>query len=135
MKLIDSILDSRAASLVGRVLLTSSFLESIYSKLTNWPGALGEMMHFNLAPAPAYAIATLITHVVGVGLIIWGRFAWVGAGMLGVFTALTIPIGHHFWTLTGHEAQVEKFFAFEHVSVIGGLILAAMLCRREGHPT
>ena len=43
------------------------------------------------------AVAVAAVQIVGSALIIWGRAAWLGAGMLGIFTALTIPIAHA-WT-------------------------------------
>jgi len=55
-------------------------------------------------------------------MVIANRMAWLGAGMLGAFTVLTVPLVHHFWSMTGSAAQVELMFSEEHVSVIGGLI-------------
>jgi transmembrane protein len=134
MKIVDQILDSRVTSLVARILLCSAFLQSLYDKAV-WPRAVGEMAHFNLQPAPVFAGATIAVQILGVVLIIWGRYAWVGAVALSVFTLLTIPIAHGFWGMTGQQRMVEIFFVYEHISVIGGLMLAALLCRREGKPT
>ena len=55
-----------------------------------------------------------------------GRLAWLGAGALAVFTLLTIPVAHRFWELQGDIAFMEKMFVFEHISVVGGLILAGI---------
>ena len=134
MTLINKALDSKALSLIGRVLLCSAFLQSLYDK-ANFQHAMGEMAHFNLQPAAVFAAATIAVQLIGMILIIWGRYAWFGAGALGIFTALTLPIAHNFWDLTGPERMNQVFFFYEHVSVIGGLILAAILCRREGKPT
>jgi transmembrane protein len=74
------------------------------------------------------AILVIIVQLGGSALVIHGRHAWLGAGALGIFTALTIPIAHAFWTMSGEMAFLEMMFVFEHISVIGGLMVAAALC-------
>lgn len=128
---VAAILGSRVTSVMARVILTFMFWSSGLSKLLDFKSALGEMSHFHLAPPAPFAVATIAVELVGSILVIWGRWAWLGAGALGVFTALTIPLAHHYWDLTGPERLTEMYAAFEHVSVIGGLILAAMLARRD----
>ncbi len=39
---------------------------------------------------------------------------------------LTIAVVHTFWTKHGAEQQLALFFALEHLSVVGGLICAAI---------
>ena len=55
---------------------------------------------------------------------------WLGAGALGIFTLLTIPIAHHFWRMEGPMAQFEFYVAVEHLSVLGGMLLVAILAER-----
>ncbi|WP_112310136.1 hypothetical protein [Pseudogemmobacter bohemicus] len=55
-------------------------------------------------------------------LVIHGRFAWYGAGMLVVFTLETIPMLHAWWTMAGAVAIQEKPASENHLTVIGGLI-------------
>ncbi|WP_277403841.1 hypothetical protein [Achromobacter xylosoxidans] len=43
-----------------------------------------------------------------------------------MFLALTIVIVHAFWRLPEAQAKLALFFALEHVSVIGGLLCAAI---------
>jgi transmembrane protein len=128
---IDAILDSRAASLAGRVLLTFPFWSSGIAKLVNWQATLGEMSHFNLNPPALFGAATIVTQLGGSALVLWGPLAWLGAGWLAVFTLLTIPIAHAFWAMSGQAATLEMYTAFEHLALVGGLILAAALRRRE----
>src|SRR5665213_1559645 len=119
---IVAILDSAAVSLIGRILLTLMFWTSGIAKIIDWKGGLGDMAHFHLNPPAAFSAATLVVQLVGSALVIWGPYAWLGAGALAVFTALTIPIAHPFWTLTGQAATLEMYTALEHVSIIGALI-------------
>ena len=65
---------------------------------------------------------SLFVQAIGSVLVIADRMAWLGAGMLAVFTLLTVPLSHHFWDMTGTMAEIERLFSEEHLSVIGGLI-------------
>lgn len=129
--LISAILRSPATFLLARLLLVIPFLGSGLAKLLDFPGAVAEMAHFNLAPPALYAAATIVTQLAGSVLILLNRATWLGAGAFGIFTALTIPIAHHFWTMDGMQAQMEFFFAVEHLAVIGGMILVAILGERS----
>lgn len=127
---INALLAQSWVAPLARILITFPFWLSGIVKTVDFTGAVAEMQHFGLQPPAAYAIATIVTQLVGSALVISGRAAWLGAGMLIVFTVLTIPIAHHFWRLTGEQAMMEMFFAIEHVALIGGLLLAAATCRR-----
>ena len=130
-RLIAAILDSRLTSLLGRLLLTFMFWSSGLSKALDWKGGIGDMVHFHLNPPAAYNLATLVVQLVGSALLIFGPWYWLGAGALAVFTLLTIPIAHAFWTLQGPQRMGEMYTAVEHVSIVGALMLAAALRRRE----
>jgi transmembrane protein len=133
-KAVESLLRARWLYHVGAVLLTFIFWGSGISKLIDFTTAKGEMAHFGLNPPAVFAIATIVVQLGGAILvIIGGRFAWLGAGALAVFTLLTIPIAHRFWEMTGEAAFLEKMFVFEHLTVVGGLILVSILAelRRE----
>ena len=86
-------------------------------------------MTANNLPAPAlFAAITIAVQLVGSALVIWGgSLVWLGAGALGVFTAMTIPVSHAFWRAEGMEAVAKMHVAVEHMSVIGGLIIVAVL--------
>ena len=128
---IAALLESGAFRLVARVLLTLPFWMSGLAKIADFSFATAEMAMFGLNPPAVFAVATIVTQLLGSALVISGRHAWLGAGALGIFTALTIPIAHHFWALEGERTMMEMFFAVEHISVIGGLMLAAILCHRK----
>jgi transmembrane protein len=51
--------------------------------------------------------------------------------MLGLFTLATIPLVHHFWTMTGAAAVQARLESEEHLTVIGGLLLASILAHLE----
>ncbi|HTK36419.1 MAG TPA: DoxX family protein [Caulobacteraceae bacterium] len=125
------ILESRITVYVGRVLLTLMFWSSGVAKVVDFKTGVGEMAHFNLNPPEAFNLATLAVQLLGSALIIWGPYAWLGAGALAVFTALTIPLVHHFWDMPQPQATHTMYTAVEHLSMIGGLILVSILRHRQ----
>lgn len=133
----ESLLRARWLYHVGAVVLTFMFWGSGLSKLMDFNMAKGEMAHFGLNPPALFAVLTIIVQLGGSLLLIIGsRFAWLGAGALAVFTLLTIPVAHRFWELQGDIAFLEKMFVFEHITVVGGLILAGIAAelRRKQAP-
>ena len=76
--------------------------------------------------------ATVAVQLLGSLMLIFGRLGWLAAGALGVFTGLATLIAHPFWTLTD---PIERFHALntflEHIGLIGGLMLAAILVEKE----
>ncbi|MCM2474090.1 DoxX family protein [Rhizobium sp. CG5] len=110
---------------VARTILTFMFWASGLSKLLDFSAAMGEMRHFGLEPAPLFAVATIIVQLTGSALVILNRWTWLGAGALAVFTVLTIPIAHHFWTMEEPFRTIEFHVAMEHISVIGALMVVA----------
>jgi transmembrane protein len=127
---IASLLDSRIFLSLARIVLTFPFWGSGLSKLIDFNAGVAEMAMFNLNPPVVFNIATIICQLGGSLLIILNRFTWLGAGALAVFTVLTIPIAHAFWTMTGEKAMMEFFFTVEHIGLIGGLMLVAILSRQ-----
>jgi transmembrane protein len=127
---VSTILSSRATEIAARVLLTFPFWGSGLAKLIDFQGGVAEMRQFGLEPAIAFNIAVFTTQLLGAALIISGRYVWLGAGMLGVFTALTIPIVHSFWAFEGEHAIHAFHTATEHVGMIGALVLVSILSVR-----
>lgn len=123
--LIEPLTAAPPFALVARIVLTLMFWLSGIAKLVDFPGAVAEMRHYGLEPAAAIAVAVIAVQLLGAALVISGRHVWLGAGMLGVFTLMTIPIAHAFWTMDGEQAFFEMLVAVEHVSVIGGLMVVA----------
>ena len=123
--IIHPLISSRWFGLVARTALTFMFWASGIAKLADFDMAVGEMAHFGLFPAAPFALAVALTQLVGSALIIANRWTWLGAGMLGVFTALTIPIAHPFWTMEEPMRTLEFYVVMEHLTVIGALMVVA----------
>lgn len=117
---------------VARAVLTTPFWFAGLYKLTHPPAALGEAAHFGLEPAGLVVAATIAVQLGGSVLLIAGRLGWLAAGALAVFTALATLIAHPYWTVAD---PMERFHAMntflEHVGLIGGFMLAAILLDKE----
>ena len=128
---IAHLLEQRWFASLARIVLTFAFWGSGLSKLIDFQGGMTEMSSVGLEPAMAFNIAVIIVEIGGSLLVILNRWTWLGAGALAVFTVLTIPLVHHFWTMQGEEAMIHFFFATEHVSLIGGLMVVSILSRPQ----
>lgn len=129
---IAAVLANRGVAPVARCLMTFPFWGSGLSKLLDFRGGMAEMAQFGLEPAALFNAAVIVVQLGSSVLVIAGRrLTWLGAGALAVFTALTIPIVHHFWSLTGEVGIVAFHTATEHVGMIGALILASILAHRR----
>ncbi len=118
---------------VGAALLTFMFWASGLEKALHFDATLGEMAHFGLQPTWLFALSTIAVQLAGSAVVILGgRFAWLGAGALALFTLASIPIGHAFWNLSPEVAFGERLIAEEHLTVIGGLVLTALFAREHG---
>lgn len=119
--------DNRFAVLAAS-LLTLPYWTSGFAKLFDLGGALGEARHFGLEPAALVVAVTILIQIGGSLLVIVGRRAWLGAGALGVFTTIATVIAHPFWQIADPIARFHERNTFlEHVGLVGGLMLAAIL--------
>ena len=122
-----AILESRLFQLVARILLVVTFVVPGIMQPMQFQGSIGEFAHFNLNPPAAFVVASFVTLLAGSALVVLGgKWTWLGAGALGVYTGLTVLIVHHFWTMTGQDQLNEMRTALEHFSLIGGLMMVAI---------
>ncbi len=130
-RFVDAILDWRPTWFFARLLLVGAYLLGGLVKLADWPGAVAEQAHFGMHPPALWAALTIAVELVGPVLILTGRWIWLGAGMLGVFTLLAAFTANAFWTMA---AGPERFGAtnafFEHLGLIGGFVLAALVAEQ-----
>lgn len=130
-QIINAILGSGWFGYLARIVLTFMFWSSGLAKLIDFNAGVGEMVHFGLEPGWLFNIATIIVQIGGSLLIIFNRWAWLGAGALAVFTALTIPLAHNFWAMEEPFRTIEFYVVMEHITVIGALMVAACASVRK----
>jgi transmembrane protein len=128
---VDTILVQRWLFVAGRFAMTFMYWFAAIGFLLDFSGAEAMVRGYGLEPAGLMAALTIALLLAGSALVIDGRLAWLGAGMLGLFTLATIPLVHHFWTMTGAAAVQAQLESEEHLTVIGGLILTSILCYRR----
>jgi len=125
------ILDANLTWFLARLALTGPYIIGGLVKLTDWQGAMAEQAHFGLHPAALFAALTIAVELVGPTLIQLDRLAWLGAGMLGIFTLLAACVANNFWTMQGAARFMATNAFFEHIGLIGGFVLVAMVSRQK----
>lgn len=129
------LLRAPAMACLARTLLTLPFWVSGISKLLFFDAGVAEMARAGLEPAVAFNIATIVVQLAGSALIILNRGAWLGAGALASFTALTILLVHRFWAIADEPFRtIALHVSTEHLGLIGGLLCAAVLAVRQEQP-
>ncbi len=126
---VDAILDVPGIWLLARIALASAYVLGGLTKLFDFPGAVAEQAHFGLHPAAVWAGVTIAVELGASVLVITGRWVWLGAGALGVLTGVASLVANNFWTMTGHARFAATNAFFEHIGLIGGFVLAALLAK------
>lgn len=117
---------------LARLALASPFLISGVVKLTDFVGTVDEVTGLGLQPTVLIAALVVGTQLGGSILFLTRRYCWLGAGILAVFTVLATLLAHPFWTFEGPDRGRQTATFFEHVAIMGGLALAALLTNGRG---
>ncbi|QBE66602.1 DoxX family protein [Pseudoduganella lutea] len=120
-------------NVVLRAVLTLLFWSAGMFGLFNFDAVATEVRELGLPQPALLAGATILLQLGGSLLVItnFRKLGWMGAFALAGFTLLTIPLGHAFWTFPEPRRTAELHIALEHITVIGGLLLAAYHSRRH----
>ncbi|PNU05639.1 hypothetical protein A8V01_15555 [Novosphingobium guangzhouense] len=128
---VGAVLDFTPTAFLARLALVSAYLVGGIDKLGDWPAALAEQAHFGLTPPALWATLTIAVELTGSVLILSGRLVWLGAGMLGVFTFFAALVANAFWTMPeGPERFGAMNAFFEHMGLVGGFVLVAVLAHK-----
>lgn len=117
---------------LARLALASPFLISGIVKLADFDGAVNEVAGLDLRPAALIAGLVIGTQIGGSVLFLARRTCWLGAGVLAGFTILATLLAHPFWAFEGADRGRQTATFFEHVAIVGGLALAALLANGRG---
>ena len=113
--------------LIARLCLAAVFLYSGVDKLWHWRSSVEEVKGDGLPWPAVFVGATVLTQLVGGGLVAIGFLAWLGALLLAGFTVAATLLGHRFWLRRGAEFRHELTTSLEHVGIVGGLLLLCLL--------
>jgi uncharacterized membrane protein YphA (DoxX/SURF4 family) len=111
--------------------LVSAFVIGGIQKLIDFPAAVAEQAHFGLQPAWLWAAAAIVVELGGSALVIFGRWVWLGAGALGVLTAVAMLTANDFWAKIGQDRFMATNAFFEHLGLVAGLVLISLLSLRK----
>ena len=120
---------------IARFALVLTYLVSGLSKVVNFRGAVAEMTEAGMPAPAAMAILSILVELGGSALVLSGRWVWLGAGMLGVFTAVGIVTAHAFWKVSGRARVDAIAVSFMHVGLIAAFVLCALVAERAGRAT
>ena len=124
---VDAVLDWRWTWFAARVALVGAYVFGGLTKLLNYPAAIAEQEHFGLTPGWLWAGLAITVEIVGSVLVISGRYVWLGAGALGVLTAIATYVANDFWNLQGTARFMAANTFFEHIGLIAGFVTAALI--------
>lgn len=109
------------------LLLCAAYIQGPLTKILDFPGAIAEMEHFGLMPAPLFAVCVIGFELVATAMILTGRWRWLAALALAGFTLAATFIAIRFWELPAGQGRMMAMNGFfEHLGLIGGFILVAL---------
>lgn len=129
----ETFLRGRGVEIAALTLLVAPFAISGASKAVDFAGAIDEVRGLSgLEPAWIFAALVVLAQLLGALAVVFGRRAVIpGAAALAGFTCVATLLAHAWWTKDGID-RVRDFNVFwEHVSIVGGLALAAILAARR----
>ncbi|MFS8048721.1 DoxX family protein [Rhizobium sp. BR 314] len=122
---IHSLADWPLIFLTLRIVLTTLFWSDVFLGIAKFNDFAGAVQRAGL-PYPRFVAAAAIVFLSVTSLLVitnFNQWGWIAASALVVFTLLTIPYGHAFWTFPQPRRAQELHFVLEHISVVGGLLL------------
>lgn len=127
--LIHSLLTNEVFRILARLVLTSFFWISGVRMLLDPAPIMGFIRSAEL-PLPRLIFSGVILTLLGGSALLVSNVSglgWLGAGWLGVFTFLCVPLVHPFWKSPPPKNMSDLQMAMEHLTVIGGMMCAAAL--------
>jgi uncharacterized membrane protein YphA (DoxX/SURF4 family) len=119
--------------LIGLVMLCAAYLQGALTKVFDFGGAVAEMEHFGLHPAPMVAGTVIVFELAASAVVITGFFRWVGALALSVFTLMATCLALRFWEMpAGMPRAMATNAFFEHIGLAGAFLLIAWHDLRDG---
>lgn len=120
---------------IALLLLCAAYIQGPVTKILDFQGAIAEMDHFGLSPAPLFAVGVIVFELAMSALILVGRWRWLAALALAGFTLAATFLALRFWEMPAGQGRMMAMNGFfEHLGLIGGFILVALddLSRRRG---
>jgi uncharacterized membrane protein YphA (DoxX/SURF4 family) len=111
---------------VALLALCAAYIQGPLTKIFDFNGALAEMDHFGLHPAPFFAVAVIAFELTASALVVSGVLRWAGALALAGFTILATFLALRFWEMApGMDRMMATNAFFEHLGLAGAFIFVA----------
>ena len=120
-------MDQDAWLLVARICVAAVYLYSGIDKIVNWPWSIAFIKGLRLPQAPIVLAVTIVTQLLGSLAILSGVYAREGAWLLLVFTVVATLVAHNPVGLKGEEFRRQMTLSLEHLAIVGGLLLIAVV--------
>ena len=127
---VASLVATRPVHFIALLGLCAAYIQGGLEKLFDFHAAIAEAQHFGLPFAPVTAVATIVTELAGSALILTGVYRWLGALWLAGFTLIATFVAFRFWELPFPQRFMAENSFFEHLGLVGGLLLIAWLDAR-----
>lgn len=117
------------------LLLCAAYIQGPVAKILDFDGAIAEMAHFGLAPAPVFAVLVIAFELTASAMVLTGFFRPLAALGLSGFTLAATFIALRFWELpVGQERMMATNAFFEHLGLAGAFLFVALegRIRKEG---
>lgn len=116
------------------LLICAAYLQGGFTKLFYFDGALTEMHLLGLTPALPLAVATIVLEIAASAAILVGYHRWLAAVALAAFTLAATLIANRFWDAVPAEQFAMTNSFFEHLGLVGALLLVAWYDLRAATP-
>jgi uncharacterized membrane protein YphA (DoxX/SURF4 family) len=114
-----------AVGWLGLLGLTAAYLQGGVVKASDFQGAVAEMAHFGVTPAPLFAALVIALELGGSAMILGGVGRWLGALALGAFTLAATFVANRYWEMSGMERFTSANSFYEHLGLVGAFLLVA----------
>lgn len=118
-------------SLIGRVLISITFLWASYEKITHWNQTVTYMKSKNIPQLNIVLPVGIGLKIVGSLLVFLGWYAHLGALLLLIVCIPSLIYTHDWWKKRSPDRELEKVFFLKDVAIIGGIFM--ILALGAGH--
>jgi uncharacterized membrane protein YphA (DoxX/SURF4 family) len=132
-RLLANITSVPAVRTVALLALCAAYIQGPLTKIYDFGGAIAEMQHFGLHPAPVFAVVVIAFELIASAMVVSGKLRWIGALALAGFTVLATFIALRFWELpAGMERMMATNAFFEHLGLAGAFVLVTIFDIAKG---
>ena len=111
-------------ALIGRILLAFLFVQAGYSKLFGGMAGTVATMTSHDIPFPNILVWGAVLVELGIGLCLMaGLLARAAALVLAAYTLALGLLFHAYWLAPAAEARFDRIILFNHLSIIGGMLI------------